>query len=95
MRAGSRCSFQRLDDASYSAEVTLSAGNWRLVPFPRSGGGVTVSGDGYPDPVTVTVRERIDYSTAAAVVAAGLLGILGLVATGPARRGPGADGSGR
>jgi len=78
--------FQRLDEASYRAEVTLSAGNWRLVPFPRLGGGVTISGEGYPAPVSVTVRERTDYSTAATVAAAGLLGILGLVAAGPARR---------
>src|SRR5687767_4679879 len=29
----------RLDDASYAAEVVLPEGTWRLVAFPRPGGG--------------------------------------------------------
>ena len=44
------------------------------------------SGDGYSAPVSVTVRERTTYSTAGAIAATGLLGDLGLLAAGPARR---------
>ncbi len=72
----------RLDHASYGAEVALPTGTWRLVAFPM---GVAVSGEGYPTPVTVTVSERPDFSTGAAIGVAGALGILGLLVAGRRR----------
>lgn len=74
----------RLDGASYEAEVTLAAGNWRLVAFPL---GVAVGGEGYPTPVSVTVSERWDLPAGAAIAVAGALCILGMYVTGGVRRG--------
>lgn len=49
----------RVDAATYRAEITLSEGTWRLVPFPRAGGGTVVgaAAEGYPAPMTVTVTS--------------------------------------
>jgi hypothetical protein len=63
----------QLDDVTYSAEVTLSAGTWRVVAFP---GGM--AGAGYPQPLTVTVGSLAADSAGSAargIAAGGALGV--------------------
>jgi hypothetical protein len=62
----------RLDDATYRAEVTLSEGTWQLVTFP--GGARGSMGDGYPGPLTATVGPAAP-DTAGVVIAGGALGV--------------------
>jgi hypothetical protein len=72
-------SLLRIDDATYRAEVTLSAGTWELIPFPRPGGGMVVgAGPGYPGPTTVTVGDLPADATGSALAAGGALGIITL-----------------
>ena len=65
-----------LDDVTYRAEVTLTAGTWQLVSFPDMNGGAGIP---YPR-VTVTVGSPVadSASSAAPGIAAG--GALGIVA---------------
>ena len=76
-----------LDDATYRAEVTLAAGNWRLVAFPLGVARAAVPGEGYPTPVRLTVSERWDLSAGAVMAVAGALGIGGLLVGRQVRRG--------
>ena len=76
----------RLDDVTYRAEVTLSAGTWRVVAFPDG-----MAGAGYPLPITVTVGALVADSTGSAgagIAAGGALGIVAvaILVGGPLRR---------
>lgn len=75
------------DNAAYHAEVTLTAGNWRLVAFPLGVARTAVSDEGYPTPVRVTVSERWDLSAGAVMAVAAALSILGLLLAGRVSRG--------
>ena len=65
----------QLDDVTYSAEVTLSTGTWRVVAFP---GGM--AGAGYPQPTTVTVASLAADSAGSAAPGIAAGGALGIVA---------------
>lgn len=71
--------------AEYRAEVTLTEGEWRLIPFPGAGGAVPGSlPAGYPSPLTITVASPAD-ALAPLGIAAALLA-LAVMATLAARR---------
>jgi hypothetical protein len=82
----------RLDDVTYRAEVTLSAGTWQVVPFPDLVDGMPngAAGD-YPLPITVTVGSLAADSPSSAALGIAAGGALGIVAVallvgGPLRR---------
>jgi hypothetical protein len=65
----------QLDNVTYRAEVTLSAGTWRVVAFP---GGI--AGAGYAQPLMVKVGSLAADSAGSAAPGIAAGGALGTVA---------------
>ena len=77
----------QVDDVTYRAEVTLSAGTWELVAFPDLNGG---AGAPHPRPIITVGSPVADVPSSATlgIAAGGALGILAvaLLVGGPVRR---------
>lgn len=53
---------QMLEPGVFHAQVSLPAGEWQLVAFPHGRGAGSDFGPGYPEPMSIVLREEATWS---------------------------------